>query len=226
MRTIPALSGPMTNMLGAGQPGGTAMKRALAGAAALAAAGAAAAWWWYEAAPYPYSHRWMLNRQVPFLTNRRIDALLAARPGERILEIGCGTGLQTLNVAAQVGEQGRLDIVDVQQQMLDHVMEQAKEREMTQVVPSLADATALPFEDNSFDAAYIITALGEIPDSAATVRELGRVLKPGGRLVVGECFERHFVSYVTLLHYANDAGLAPTVTLGPPAAYLAQFRAR
>jgi ubiquinone/menaquinone biosynthesis C-methylase UbiE len=202
------------------------VKRALAGAAALVAAGAAVRWWWNEAAPYPYSHRWMLNRQVPFLTNRRIDALLGARPGERILEIGPGTGLQTLHVASQLGEDGRLDIVDIQQCMLDRVMEAAKERGLAQIVPSLADATELPFPDDSFDAAYVITALGEIPDSAATVKELGRVLKPGGRLVVGECFERHFVSLVTLLQYANPAGLALTATLGPPLSYLAQLRAR
>ena len=199
--------------------------RIAAAAAGAATAGVVAAWWWNEPAPYPYSHRWMLNRQVPFVTNRRLDALLGPRPGERILEIGSGTGLQALHIAGRLGPDGRLDIVDIQQQMLDHVMEAAKRRGITQIVPSLADASALPFEDASFDAAYIVCALGEVPDPAITMKEFGRVLRPGGRLVVGECFERHFIPVVTLMHYANPAGLTLTATLGPSLSYLARFRA-
>ena len=199
--------------------------RIAAAAAGAATAGVVAAWWWNEPAPYPYSHRWMLNRQVPFVTNRRLDALLGPRPGERILEIGSGTGLQALHIAGWLGPDGRLDIVDIQQQMLDHVMEAAKRRGITQIVPSLADASALPFEDASFDAAYIVCALGEVPDPAITMKEFGRVLRPGGRLVVGECFERHFIPVVTLMHYANPAGLTLTATLGPSLSYLARFRA-
>lgn len=199
------------------------MVPALACAAAAAVAGVA--WWWNEPAPYPYSHRWMLNRQVPFLTNRRLDTLLAPRSGERILEIGPGTGLQTLHVASQLGRDGRLDIVDIQQRMLDHVLDRARERGIPQIAPTLADASTLPFENASFDAAYIICALGELPDPALTVKEFGRVLRPGGRLVVGECFERHFVSLASLLRYADPAGLALTARLGPSLSYLARFRA-
>jgi ubiquinone/menaquinone biosynthesis C-methylase UbiE len=199
--------------------------RMAAAAAGTAVAGAVAAWWWNEPAPYPYSHRWMLNRQVPFLTNRRLDALLDPRPGERILEIGSGTGLQALHIAGRLGTDGRLDIVDIQQQMLDHVLEAAKRRGITQIAATRADASVLPFENASFDAAYIICALGELPEPALTVKELGRVLRPGARLVVGECFERHFIPIVTLLGYANPAGLTLTATLGPSLSYLARFRA-
>lgn len=199
--------------------------RAMTPVLACAAAGAAVAWWWNEPAPYPYSHRWMLDRQVPFLTNRRLDALLDARPGERILEIGPGTGLQALHVARQLGPDGRLDIVDIQERMLGHVMRRATAHAVTRIVPTKADASALPFPDASFDAAYAVCALGELPDPPGTVRELGRILRPGGRLVVGECFERHFVPLVSMLRYANPAGLSLTAQLGPPLSYLARFRA-
>jgi ubiquinone/menaquinone biosynthesis C-methylase UbiE len=157
------------------------------------------------------------------LTNRRLDALLGVRPGERVLEVGPGTGLQALHVAGQLGAGGRLDIVDIQQPMLDHVMRRAAPRKIGPIVPARADARDLPFEDGSFDAAYLVTVLGEIPDPGAAMREIRRVLKPGGRLVVGEFADRHYVPLVTLLGYANDAGLRPSAWLGPPLAYFARL---
>jgi ubiquinone/menaquinone biosynthesis C-methylase UbiE len=187
-------------------------------------AAAAATWWGTDAAPYPYAQRWLLDLPLPFLTNRRLDALLAARPGERVLEVGPGTGLQALHVAGLLGAGGRLDIVDCQQPMLDHVMRRAAGKNIGPIVPNRADARDLPFEDGSFDAAYLVTVLGEIPDPRAAMREIGRVLKPGGRLVVGEFLDRHFVPLVTLLGYANDAGLRPSAWLGPSLAYFAKFQ--
>jgi ubiquinone/menaquinone biosynthesis C-methylase UbiE len=188
-----------------------------------AAAAGLAAWWWADSAPYPYAQRWLLDVPLPFLSNRRLDALLAARPGQRVLEIGPGTGLQALHVAALLGPAGRLDIVDIQQPMLDHVMRRAAARPAGPIVPARADARQLPYADGSFDAAYLVTVLGEIPDPGAAIREIGRVLKPAGRLVVGEFADRHYVPLVTLLGYANDAGLRPAAWLGPPLAYFARF---
>jgi ubiquinone/menaquinone biosynthesis C-methylase UbiE len=193
----------------------------LIGAGATAAL---AAWWWTDAAPYPYAQRWLLDLPLPFLTNRRLDALLAARPGERVLEIGPGTGLQALHVASQLGASGRLDIVDVQQPMLDHVMRRAAARKIGAIVPAQADARQLPFGDDSFDAAYLVTVLGEIPDPGAAMREIRRVLKPDARLVVGEFVDPHFVPLVTLLGYANHAGFQSSAWLGPPLAYFARFQ--
>jgi ubiquinone/menaquinone biosynthesis C-methylase UbiE len=191
---------------------------------AVAAAAAAAAWWWTDSAPYPYAQHWLLDLPLPFLTNRRLDALLAVRPGERVLEVGPGTGLQALHVAGLLGAAGRLDIIDIQQPMLDHVARRAAAAKIGSIVPARADARELPFADGSFDAAYLVTVLGEIPDPGAALQEIRRVLKPGGRLVVGEFLDRHYVPLVTLLRYANDAGLQPSAWLGPPLAYFARFQ--
>jgi len=202
------------------------VSRAIAavGASAVALAAAAAAWWYTDRAPYPYAQRRVLDLPLPFLTSGNLDAMLAARPGERILEVGPGTGLQALHVARQLGDGGRLDIVDVQDEMLDHVMRRARARGVGSIVPTRADARKLPFPDGTFDAAYLVTVLGEIPEPPAAVRELRRVLRPSGRLVVGEFFDRHFVPFADLLRHADAAGLSMSVRLGPPLAYLARLR--
>jgi ubiquinone/menaquinone biosynthesis C-methylase UbiE len=189
-------------------------------AAGLGAAGIGA-WWMSDSAPYPYSQHWLLDLPLPFLTLRRLDGVLEAGPGERVLEIGPGTGLQSLHVAPQVEQ---LDIVDVQQPMLDHVMRRAKESHITNIVPTLADAHQLPFPDETFDAAYLVTALGEIPDPVMTLSQLRRVLKPGGRLVVGEFFDRHQVRPAHLIGHASAAGLRVSKRVGPPFAYYARLQ--
>ena len=187
-------------------------------------AAAFAAYWFTDSAPYPVSQRWLLDLPLPFLSLGRLDRLLQARPGERILEIGPGTGLQSLHVAPQLGGQGRLDIVDVQQEMLEIVARRAAHRRIGTIVPAHADAHELPFEQGTFDAAYLVTALGEIPEPVTTLTELRRVLKPEGRLVVGEFFDRHQVRASTLVGMADDAGLRVTKLMGPPFAYYAKLR--
>jgi ubiquinone/menaquinone biosynthesis C-methylase UbiE len=174
-----------------------------------------------DQAPYPYAQRRLLDVPLPLLTRRRLDALLQPRAGEQVLEVGPGTGLQSLHVAPQLGVGGQLAIADVQQQMLDHVMARAARRSIGNITPHLASAGALPFAEAQFDAAYLVTVLGEIPGPLAALMELRRVLKPGGRLVVGEFADRHHVPLATLVRLANDAGLHLRRRTGVPLAYYA-----
>jgi ubiquinone/menaquinone biosynthesis C-methylase UbiE len=106
-------------------------------------------------------------------------------------------------------------VVDVQQEMLDHTMRRAAEQGIANISPVRADARALPFEDDSFDGAYLVTVLGEIPDQDAALRELRRVVRPGGRIVVGELFgDPHMVTHSALAQRAGDAGLRVERKLG------------
>jgi ubiquinone/menaquinone biosynthesis C-methylase UbiE len=193
-------------------------------AAAGLAALAAGAWWFTDQAPYPYAQRRLLDLQLPFLATADLDQILQPRPGERMLELGPGTGLQTLHVAPQLGPGGRLDIVDIQQEMLDHVMGRAAAKALDIVHPHCADARELPFEDQTFDAVYLVTALGEIPEPDRVLAAAARVLKPGGRLVVGEFFDRHWIPFGRLHRLADTQGLHLTARRGPSVAYLARFR--
>jgi ubiquinone/menaquinone biosynthesis C-methylase UbiE len=151
--------------------------------------------------------------------------MLGPRDGERILEIGPGTGLQSLHVAPQLGADGRLDIIDVQQEMLDHVMRRVGSAGLSNIVPARADARELPFSDHVFDAVYLVTVLGEIPEPERALSEASRVLHPGGRVVIGEFFDRHWLPFGRLCRLADDAGLRPAARRGPSVAYLARFRA-
>jgi ubiquinone/menaquinone biosynthesis C-methylase UbiE len=204
-------------------------RRTVLAATTGAAAVAAGAWWFGDRAPYPYSQRRLLDLQLPFLGLSDLDAVLRPRAGERMLELGPGTGLQALHVAPQLGPDGRLDIVDVQQEMLDHVMRRAQEGQAGRnaaaaIVPHCSDARELPFDDGVFDAVYLVTALGEIPEAARVLGAAARVLKPGGRLVVGEFFDRHGIPFGRLRRLADAQRLHLAERRGPSLAYLARFR--
>src|ERR687885_2084667 len=166
-----------------------------------------AIWWRKNPSACPYEQHFFLELPHPFLTRARLRRILAPRPGERVLEVGPGTGYYTLNVAQQLAPDGTLDILDLQQQMLDHTMRRAREHGITNIVPTQGDAVALPYPDDTFDATYMTVTLGEIPDQNAALRELHRVLRPGGRLVVGEIFgDPHMVPFGSLRTRAEALG--------------------
>jgi ubiquinone/menaquinone biosynthesis C-methylase UbiE len=182
--------------------------RALLGAAALGTI-AAALWWRKNPSACPYGQRFWVEAPHPIITRDRLRTVLRPAPGERLLEIGVGTGYYSLDLAEWVEPDGTLELFDLQQKFLDHVMRAAAERGTTNLVPTQGDATALPYEDDSVDAAILTAVLGEIPDTAAALREIRRVLKPGGRLVVGELFgDPHFTTLASLKRQGAETGLA------------------
>jgi SAM-dependent methyltransferase len=191
---------------------------------AALAVGGAALWWRKNPSACPYSQRFWVEAPHPFITRARLKAVLEAKQGERVLEVGPGTGYYTLDVAEWVGPDGSVDILDLQQEMLDHTMRRAAERNLVNITPTRSDATALPFVDETFDAAFLVTVLGEIPDQDAALRELARVLKPGGRLVVGELLgDPHYVALGPMRLRAAAAGLGFERRSGNALGYFARF---
>ncbi len=180
-------------------------------ALALAGAGVvgAALWWRKNPSACPYGQRFWVEAPHPIITRERLREVMRPEPGERVLEIGPGVGYYTLDLAEWVGPEGTVEIFDLQQEFLDHTLGRAAERGLANVVPTQGDATALPYEDASMDAAVLTAVLGEIPDPGAALREIRRVLKPTGRLIVGELFgDPHFTTQSSLKRQASEAGLA------------------
>ena len=188
--------------------------------------GAVALWWRKNPSACPYSQRFWVEAPHPLITRARLREILEPQPGERVLEIGPGTGYYTLDLAAWVGEEGAIEIFDIQQEMLDHTIRAAAERSLLNVNPTRGDAQELDWDDDTFDAVILITVLGEIPDQDAALREVARVLRPGGRLIVGELLgDPHYVTSGSLQRRAEVAGLRFERRAGPRVGYFARFRA-
>lgn len=198
------------------------LRRLLLGAAAVSIG--AALWWRKHPSACPYGQRFWVEAPHPLITRARLREVLDPKPGERILEVGPGTGYYTLEMAEWVKPGGRVDILDLQQEMLEHTMRSAAERGLDNITPTQADASAMPYEEGTYDAAFLVTVLGEIPDQDAALRELARVLRPGGRLVVGELLgDPHYVRLAPMRLRASGAGLTYERRAGNAMGYFARF---
>ena len=97
---------------------------------------------------------------------------------ERVLDVGCGAGHVTIGLAAQALH---LTAIDLTQAMLDQTQAQVEKRGLQNVTIQIADVAALPFGDASFDVAVSRYAAHHFADPLQALREVQRVLVPGGR---------------------------------------------
>lgn len=131
-----------------------------------------------------------MARQVEALYRIRDAALrrglvrekLAAQPGERVLDVGCGPGFYCLELAEEVGEQGSIVGIDSSEPMLS--LAERRCEGLTQVGFKQGDALSLPVEDEGFDAGFSVQVLEYVPDATAALREIFRTIKPGGRTLI------------------------------------------
>ena len=107
-------------------------------------------------------------------------------PGDRALDVCCGTGDLALALAPRVGAQGRVVGCDFSEPMLELARGKAAERGVSQISFEWADALELPYEDAGFDAVTVGFGVRNLADLDTGLREMARVLRPGGRLVILE----------------------------------------
>ena len=112
---------------------------------------------------------------------------LAARPGERILEIGFGTGHSLTALAEAVGPSGRVFGIDLSPKMRDLAQKNLNDRHLADRAELFCgDATKLPLPDGSLDGVFssFTLELFDNPEMPVVLAECQRVLKPGGRLAI------------------------------------------
>jgi len=127
---------------------------------------------------------------------RLVRAALSAAPGERILDLGCGPGFFCAELLEEVGTDGRIVGLDSSPEMLNLAIRRCER--WANVEFHEADATALPVADASFDGVMCVQVLEYVPDTAAALGELFRVLRPGGRAVVWD------TDWATLSWHSED----------------------
>jgi SAM-dependent methyltransferase len=132
--------------------------------------------------------RWVSRQDVQEARNVEMAVQLlqaaAATPGERVLDIGVGTGVTTIPYAQAVGPTGHVTGADISRPMLEAARRRVDEHGLTNIELILADAQVHPFEPEAFD--LLTSRLGVMffADPVAAFRNLIRALRPGGRLVM------------------------------------------
>lgn len=177
---------------------------------------------------FPHQLSWILalpwRRLV--LSPEALASRLPLYPGSSVLELGPGSGYYSAEVARHVPA-GRLAVCDLQPEMLARCVVRCASAGLTNVGATAADGAALPFADARFDLIYMVTVFGEIRDKDACLREIRRVLRPGGVLSVSEHLpDPDFTSLASLQRRVERHGFVAERRYGPPVAYTANFRAR
>ena len=110
----------------------------------------------------------------------------ALRPGETVLDIGCGAGFDSYIAARQVGETGRVISIDMTPAMLDKANAGAREAGIANIEFREGFAEALPVEDAFIDVVISNGVINLCPDKMVVMQEVNRVLKPGGRIQIAD----------------------------------------
>lgn len=161
-----------------------------------------------EAGPGAYE-RYM----VPVHCERRAEDLLDRihlQPGERVLDVACGTGIVARQAARRVGDLGQVVGVELNSAMLEVARLVSAYHESIEYLEG--DASVLPVADAGFDVALCQHAIMFFPDREASVRELRRALKPDGRVAVSvfrsAAFNPAFKHLITALERHGGAEAA------------------
>jgi arsenite methyltransferase len=113
-------------------------------------------------------------------------ALEVLRPGERVVDVGSGSGMDSLIASKMVGPTGHVVGVDMTPAMLDRAQRSAAQARLPNVEFREGLAEALPVPEGWADVIISNGVLNLVPDKAAALREMARVLKPGGRLQIAD----------------------------------------
>jgi len=136
---------------------------------------------WNRVAPAWEKWDRLIDENLSFI-NYRLVGEARIRTGFEILDLGSGTGYPALLAAEAAGTTGRVTGIDLAEEMLDVARRKAKRLNLSNIVFQCADISTLAFPDHRFDSVISRFCLMFLPDVPKAVREIYRVLKPGGYL--------------------------------------------
>ena len=151
----------------------------------------------------------------PALHPGRVDAIqrMAIQPGDRVLEVGVGTGINAVLYPRDCTVTG----IDLSSSMLEKAHERIARKGVQNVRLLEMDAANLKFADDSFDIVYAPYVISVVPDPVAVTREMHRVCRPGGRIIilnhfrsksrVGAWLERMIAPFTLYLGFKSDLDL-------------------
>lgn len=141
---------------------------------------------WDKAAAH-YERSWQAQLEP---AQSALLAMAQLTPGERVLDVACGTGIVTFKAAARVAPSGEVAGTDISEEMVAIARNRARAQAIANVTFERMDAEALGFQADTFDAALCALGLMYAPDPEKAIAEMYRVLKPGGRAVCAVWGER------------------------------------
>ncbi|MBC3621635.1 bifunctional demethylmenaquinone methyltransferase/2-methoxy-6-polyprenyl-1,4-benzoquinol methylase UbiE [Vibrio metschnikovii] len=151
----------------------------------------------------------MMSGGIHRLWKRFTIDCAGARPGQKILDLGGGTGDLTAKFSRIVGEKGHVILADINNSMLNVGRDKLRDRGIVGNVHYVqANAEELPFPDSYFDCITISFCLRNVTDKDQALRSMYRVLKPGGRLLVLE-FSKPVLEPLSKIYDAYSFHLLP-----------------
>lgn len=177
--------------------------------------------------PVPPGMTRLLDSPVRELASSRTSTLehIGLQPGMQVLEVGPGSGLLTVEAARRIAPGGWLASVDAEARIITLVHERVRADGAENVEARVASPWRLPYPDGAFDVAFLVTALGKIPDKGRLMRELRRVLKKDGRLSITEAFaDSDYMLMAEVVSWANMAGFELVEQHGNAILYTLNFR--
>jgi ubiquinone/menaquinone biosynthesis C-methylase UbiE len=178
-----------------------------------------------DGVPCPFALSWIVDNPLRRWDMRNALVHAGLRPGETVLELGPGPGAFTLEAAQRVGPAGKVIAVDIQPEMIAQVQARVQAAGVTNVDTHVASAYELPLEDASVDRTYLVTVLPEVPDPVRALREIRRVLKPGGVVSMTEEFlDPDYPRRATTTAWSEAAGFEAAGRYGNGWCYTLNFR--
>jgi ubiquinone/menaquinone biosynthesis C-methylase UbiE len=182
---------------------------------------------WNQPRPMPHqAARWLDHpARLRYRNPGETLGLFGLFGGMTVLDLGCGTGLFTVEMARMVGQEGTIHAVDLQAPLLVQARQRLEKAGLAERVRwHGAGAYQLPLAESSVDVAVLIAVLGEIPNRLLALLELQRVLKPGARLAVSEELpDPAYVPSRTVRRWAEEVGFRTGGVTGSPFCYSALF---